>query len=313
MSKISIIVPCYGSEKTIAKVVKRISKTIESNGKYDHEIILVNDSSPDNVIDVIRELSKNDKKIKGIDLSRNFGQHSALMAGFGYATGDIIVCLDDDGQTPPEEMFCLVEKLDEGYDVVFARYKEKKHSPFRRFGSKVNDFMARYLIGKPKDLQIMSYFACKNFVVQEVKRYENSYPYVSGLLLRSTNKICNVTVRHEEREEGKSGYTIKKLLGLWLNGFTAFSIKPLRMATLIGIVTAVLGMGYGVYTVINKLFINPSAPMGYSSMMTAILFIGGVVMLLLGIIGEYIGRTYISINKSPQYIIRETYNIEEKH
>lgn len=310
-SKISIIIPCYGSEATIENVVGRVSKTINAHEGYDYEVILVNDSSPDNVIEVMIELTKRDSKVKVIDLSRNFGQHSALMTGFWYSSGDLIVCLDDDGQTPPEEMFCLIEKMEEGNDVVFARYDEKKHSFFRRFGSRINDYMARVLIGKPKNLQIMSYFACKKFIAQEIKKYENPYPYIGGLLLRSTNKICNVTVKHEERKVGASGYTFKKLLSLWLNGFTAFSIKPLRMATMMGIVTAILGAIYGFYTVLNKLVFNPNAPMGYSSLMTVLLFVGGMLMFLLGIIGEYVGRTYISINKSPQFIVRKTYNIEE--
>ena len=310
MPKLSFVIPCYRSEKTISSVVEEIKSVVEQHSGYEYEIILVNDSSPDNVYDVIKALAKKDSCIKGVDLSKNFGQHSALMTGYRYAEGDIIVCMDDDGQTPANEVFKLIDKLNEGYDVVFAKYTDKKHSFVRNLGSKINDYMARALIGKPKELAIMSYFCCRRFIVDEIIRYQNPYPYVSGLLLRSTNKIANVEIEHRDRVEGTSGYTIKKLLALWLNGFTAFSVKPLRIATCIGGASAFVGFAYGIYTIIKK-FVNPTVPMGFSSMMAAMVFFGGMNMIMLGLIGEYIGRIYISMNNSPQYVIRERINIEQ--
>lgn len=310
MIKLSFVIPCYGSENTITNVVNEIITTVEKQADYFYEIILINDNSYDQVYDVIKELIKNNKCIKGINLSKNFGQHSALMSGFNYVTGDIIVCLDDDGQTPACEMFRLIDEINQGYDLVFAKYDSKKHGFIRNVGSKINDLMARYLIGKPKNLALMSYFACRRYVIDETKKYKNSYPYVAGLLLRATNKITNVPVHHREREIGQSGYTMKKLLKLWFNGFTAFSVKPLRVATLMGIICALLGFIFGGYTIINK-FIHPDMPVGYASTISAIIFIGGIIMMMLGMIGEYVGRIYISINNSPQYVIRETINIEE--
>ncbi|MBQ1807797.1 MAG: glycosyltransferase, partial [Ruminococcus sp.] len=174
MEKISFVIPCYRSEHTISAVVDEIVDTVTAHGGYDYEIILVNDNSPDRVMDVITVLSQFNPRVKGLDLSRNFGQHSAIMAGFTYLTGDIVVCLDDDGQTPANEMFRLIDKLGD-VDLVFAAYRSKQHSGFRNFGSKVNDLMARWLLSKPKDLKIMSYFACKRYVVDEVLRYENPY------------------------------------------------------------------------------------------------------------------------------------------
>lgn len=308
MQKISFVIPCYRSAKTIGVVVKEITETVTAHGGYDYEIILVNDSSPDNVFEVITDIAKTDKHVKGIDLARNFGQHSAIMAGFGKVTGDIVVCLDDDGQTPASEMFLLIDKLSEN-DLVFAEYKNKKHSFFRNLGSKVNDKMACWLIGKPKNLKIMSYFACKRFIVDEVLRYENPFPYISGLLLRTTNNISNVEIHHRDRIEGESGYTLKKLLLLWVNGFTAFSVKPLRIATIIGCVTAIIGFLYGLFIIVRKIIL-PLTPVGYSSTMAVMLFIGGMIMLLLGMIGEYLGRVYISLNNAPQYVIRKTVNID---
>ncbi len=309
--KLSFIIPCYGSEKTIANVVDEIKTTLRNEGaEYDYEIILVNDHSPDKVYSVICKLAKEDNKIKGIDLARNFGQHAALMAGFNHVTGDIIICLDDDGQSPANQMFRLINRLDDDCDVVFASYSHKKHSFFRNLGSKINDHMARSLLNKPKNLQIMSFFACKRYIADEVMRYDKPYPYMSGLLLRSTKNIANVEVDHRERESGSSGYNFKKLFSLWVNGFTAFSVRPLRIATLLGVLCAGVGFLYGIYIIINK-FINPLAPLGYSSMMAVFLFVGGIIMLMLGLIGEYVGRIYISLNKAPQYVIRQSVNIEK--
>ena len=205
----------------------------------------------------------------------------------------------------------LIAKLEEGFDAVYAKYEHKHHSVFRNLGSKVNELMTRVMLGKPKELFISSYFAVRRFVVEDMIKYENSYPYVIGLVLRSTKSITNVVVSHRDREQGSSGYTLKKLLGLWFNGFTAFSVKPLRIATAIGSFCAIAGFLYGIYTVI-KWFINPDVPMGFSSTMSAIVFFGGMIMLMLGLIGEYVGRIYISLNNSPQYVIRETINMEKE-
>ena len=170
--------------------------------------------------------------------------------------------------------------------------------------------MARVMLDKPASLYVSSYFAVRRFVVEDMIRYENSYPYVIGLVLRTTKNITNVVVNHRDRQEGTSGYTFKKLLGLWINGFTAFSVKPLRIATIIGGVCAIMGFLYGLYTIVKR-FINPLVPMGFSSLMSAVVFFGGMIMLMLGLIGEYIGRIYISMNNSPQYVIKEKINFSD--
>lgn len=306
---VSFVIPCYRSEHTIEHVVTEIRETIGGIEQYAYEIILVNDCSPDGTWASIRRLCGEDQRIRGISFARNFGQHAALMAGLRQSVGDYVVCLDDDGQTPADEVGKLLKKLEEGYDAVYASYSHKQHSAFRNMGSKVNELMTRIMLEKPKDLYISSYFAVRRFVVEDMIRYENSYPYVIGLVLRATKNIANVEVHHREREEGTSGYTLKKLLGLWFNGFTAFSVKPLRIATGIGVVSAVVGFLYGLYTIIKRL-VNPAVPMGFSSTMAAIVFFGGMIMIMLGMIGEYIGRIYISLNNSPQYVIRERINAE---
>lgn len=305
MEKVSFVIPCYRSALTIEGVVQEIEEAMEGlKDRYSHEVILVNDYPEDATFEKIRGLSEQHEHIIGVNLARNFGQHAALMAGFHYCSGDIVVCLDDDGQTPASEVEKLLEKIEEGADVVYAKYTHKRHSAFRNFGSKVNEIMTRFMLGKPKELYISSYFAAKKFVIEEMKKYKNPYPYVIGLVLRTTKNVVNVEVNHREREIGTSGYTFSKLLGLWFNGFTAFSIKPLRVATACGGFCAFVGFLYGVYTIIKK-FVNPIAPMGWSSTMAAIMFIGGMMMLMLGLIGEYIGRIYISLNNAPQYVVRE--------
>lgn len=314
MKKISFVIPCYRSENTIEGVVNEIETAMEvlsKEKKYSYEIILINDCSPDNTMGTIRRLCEEKQNIIGIGFARNFGQHAALMAGLRQSDGDYVVCLDDDGQTPADEVNKLLEKLAEGFDAVYAKYEHKQHSGFRNLGSKVNELMTRIMLEKPKELYISSYFAVKRFVVEDMIRYENSYPYVIGLVLRSTKNITNVVVNHREREEGSSGYTLKKLFTLWFNGFTAFSVKPLRIATCLGVIFACGGFAYGFYTIIKR-FVNPDVPIGYSSMMAALVFFCGMIMVMLGLIGEYIGRIYISMNSSPQYVIRERINADKE-
>lgn len=304
MSKISFVIPCYRSARTIEGVVAEIQETMAFMPEYAYDIFLVNDCSPDDTFEVIRTLCAKYDNIAGISLARNFGQHAALMAGLRRSDGDIVVCLDDDGQTPANEVGKLLAGIENGSDVVYASYENKHHSAFRNFGTWMNDIMTRMMLGKPKELHLTSYFAARRFVVDSMLRYENCYPYIIGLVLRATRNISNVPVNHRSRVVGTSGYTMKKLLGLWFNGFTAFSILPLRITTVTGITFAAAGFVYGIYTVVKK-FVNPHVPLGFSALMAAVVFIGGMLMIMLGLIGEYIGRIYISINNSPQYVVKE--------
>ncbi len=305
MKKVSFVIPCYCSTLTIGKVVAEIEDKMKTMPQYSHEIILVNDCSPDDTFETIKNLASDNPIITGLSLAKNFGQHAALMAGFKYVSGDIVVCLDDDGQTPADEVDRLLVKIEEGYDVAYARYPKKKQSAFRVFGSKVNDKMANSMLGKPKELAVTSYFAAARFVIDEMMSYTNPYPYVIGLVLRTTKNIVNVDIEQREREIGHSGYNFGKLIALWFNGFTAFSVKPLRIATASGAVCAIVGFLYGIYTIIKKFVLGSGVEVGFSALMSFLVFIGGIIMLMLGIIGEYIGRIYISMNNSPQFVVRE--------
>lgn len=309
--KISFIIPCYASENSIGLVIDEIKEKVAEKEEYDYEIIAVNDFSPDHEWEVLSEIAKANSKVKAINLAKNGGRHNALMCGCHYAKGDYIVFIDDDQQCPCDRLWDLILPLESGkYDVAIAKYPHKKQSGLKNFGSKVNDIVANWLLGKDKELKFSNFSVMKAFVKDEIIKYTNPYPYLSGLMLRATNRVINVEMEERERTIGVGHYSFKKSFSLWMNSFTAFSVKPLRLATGCGLVASAIGCIWGVYTIIRKL-LDMNIQMGYSSTMAAILFIGGMIMFMLGLIGEYIGRIYISINNSPQYVVRDVINIEE--
>lgn len=218
---------------------------------------------------------------------------------------------DDDGQTPVGMVWDFYDKMQEGYDVVCAKYTETtQKSAVRRVGTKVNEFMLYHMIDKPKEIGLSSFFMAKRFVVKEMVKYQNPYPYIAGLLLRTSGKIGNVHLKQRERATGKSGYNFKKLLKLWINGFTAFSIKPLRVGSALGFISSVCGVLLGIISLIRKLII-PTIQVGYTSQMAVTLFLGGLILGVLGIIGEYTGRIYMCINNQPQYVIESIVKTEK--
>lgn len=311
METISFIIPCYGSEKTLEAVVDEIRSVVKQKKEYDYEIIAVNDCSPDRVWELIKKLAAEDSKVKGIDFAKNRNRPGAVMAGLANSGGDFCVVMDDDGQCPMPELWKLIQPLYEGYDVSIASYPERKQSKFKNFGTAVNKLMTEFIIDRPKDLQFTNFMVMKKFIAKKITEYKNPYPYLTGLLLRTTQHIANVPMEQRERLEGGTTFTFKKMISLWMNGFTAFSVKPLRIADIFGTISAVIGFIYALYTIIRKL-VDPNIAVGYSSIMAVMLIIGGIIMVLLGLIGEYIGRIYMCINDSPQYVIREKINFELK-
>ena len=302
---ISFIIPCYKSEQTLESVVDGIENMMSTKPDFESEIVLVNDGSPDNTFATIRKLVDKYDNITGIDFAKNRGQQSAIMAAIKYSKGEIVACCDDDGQTPIDTVFRFIEKMEtEGYDVVCANYVNRgKRSLFRRFGSWLNDQMSIYFLDKPKDVNTSVYFVAKRFVAEEMAKYDNPYPYITGLLLRTTGRIGNVDVEQKSRLAGQSGYNFKRLLSLWVNGITTFSIKPLRLANIIGCLLALVGFVIIIVLVIEKL-LNPHVSLGWTSIIATNLLVGGIIMMILGVIGEYIGRIYICLNKTPQYVER---------
>lgn len=311
MLKISFIIPCYKSEQTISFVIDEIMNKIQSDSDYDYEVIAVDDCSPDGVYNILSSIAEKNSHCKVIRFAKNFGQHAAMMAGLKYASGDIMVLMDDDGQCPLPELDRLLDPLLSGKaDVSIASYGIKKQSWFKNLGSFINEFSANRLIDKPKDIQMGNFMAFRCYVAKELVQYEGPYPYISGLLFRSCDRIINVPMEERYRLSGRTTYSFHKLLSLWLNSFTAFSIKPLRFASFIGLLTAMVGFVYSLIIMLRKI-INPEVLMGYSSIMCALLFIGGMLMLMIGLVGEYIGRIYICLNRSPQYVIKDKINIDE--
>ena len=310
MEKLSVVIPVYNSENTIEEVVKEIENAVPKlNSNFELEIILVNDYSEDNSLQVCKNICKHKSFVKLISFTKNFGQINALMAGIRVASGDYIITMDDDLQTPPNEMGKLIDELKKNnYDVVFAKYKTENKSIFRVFGSFMNDKMANILVEKPKNIKLNTFFIVKKYIANEIIKYNRAYPYITGLIIRITQNVGNVLVEHRDRKIGKSNYTLKKLLQLWFDGFTSFSVKPLRISSVFGLSFSMAGFIYLLIIIIKKI-INPNMQAGWTSIMAVVIFFGGIQLLSIGLMGEYIGRMFLSINKKPQYMIKETCNI----
>ncbi len=308
MKLLSFVIPCYRSQYTISDVVSEIIRKCSERKDFDYEIICVNDGSPDNVWNVIRDYAKDDNRVIGINLNRNFSQSNAQMAGLGYANGDIIVCLDDDGQCPIDRLWDLIAPIerDEG-DMTFAKYPQKKQSLFKNFGSRINQYTTHFLLDLPKDVETSNFWAINRLLCSQIVQYTNPFPFITGIVCNATKRIINVPMEERERVSGTTGYTFKKLLHLWMNGFTNFSVVPLRVASFLGVICSMIGFIAGLISVIRKI-VSPDILTGYTSIIATVLFVGGIIMLLLGMIGEYVGRIFICINKTPQYVIREVIN-----
>jgi len=311
MKKISICIPCYKAQDTIVKLTDGIKEEFKSHPDFDYEIVLVNDCSPDNTFQVISELALNDEHIVACDLAKNFGESSALMAAYSRSTGDYVVRMDDDGEHDPKQLFLLINKLEEGYDYVCAEFKNYHHSLYKRIGSKFNYWFLTKMMDIPKGSIMSSYNVCRRYVIDEILKYNNPKPYIDGMVWAITTKTAFVPIEHGYRYAGESGYNFSKSVALWLNGVTSFSVKPLRLASISGFIFAFAGFVIGIIAVIDKL-IHPEVAAGWTSMFATMLFIGGFIMIFLGLIGEYVGRGYLISNHIPQYIIREEVRKESK-
>lgn len=307
----SIVIPCYKSAETIEMVVFETAREMDKMGRSEYEFVLVNDCSPDEgaTISKLRELASKKKYIKVVDLAKNSGQHNAMMAGLRAARGHVFISMDDDMQTRPSELHKMFEMFDRGYDVVYGAYPEKKESLFRRLGSWVNKMCAVVFLGRPKELRTSSFWIIRRYVRDSIISYNGAHSYMLGLILRSTSNITQVEVEHFEREVGSSGYTFRALLKLWSN-IIGFTVKPLRIAMQGGLLVSLISVLFAIGIIVKKI-VNPSIDPGWSSIMVAIFFSLGVELLFIGMIGEYIGRTYMHINKEPQYVIRAKYNLDE--
>lgn len=304
--RLSIVIPVYNGEKTVERLVRSLK--VHLAGVYQLELVLVNDGSSDNSADVCRRLAAASPETVFINLARNFGEHSTVMAGLKFSSGDCVVIMDDDFQNPPEEVCKLVEELRLGYDVVYSCYETKNHHWFRNLGSRLNNFVATRLLNKPADLYLSSFKAVSRFAVREVVKYQGPYPYVDGLILRSTRRISRVLVRHDARADGRSGYTLRKLVSLYMNMFVNFSVLPLRVASILGLAVSFLGVSLAVVFAVEKVFF-PETVSGWTSLIVVVLLLSGVQLFGLGMIGEYLGRLFLMSSAQPQFVVRETVNV----
>lgn len=301
---LSFVIPVYGSEKVLPELVARLQEVLDTlpavRGSY--EVIFVCDRSPDRSWHVIEQLAARLPWVRGILLRMNAGQHNALMAGFAQARGEIVMTMDDDLQHAPSDIPALLDELASGRDVVYARFKNRKHASWKIAGSRLNDLVAGYLMQKPKGLYLSPFRAMRAAIVRDILRYRGPYVYVDGLLLSVTRNIGTVDVEHHDRYAGDSGYSLRKSISLWLKMATSFSIVPLRLTSFAGMAIAGLGFLLAVLLVIQK-FTLDMMPIGWSSLIVTVLMLGGIQLVALGMLGEYLGRVLLTLNLRPQYVV----------
>ncbi len=298
---LSVVIPVYNGARTIGQLVSALSSLKVEGGL---EIVLVNDGSPDDSDRVCRRLLEStDVPITYIEHARNYGEHNAVMTGLRYARGSFVITMDDDLQNPPEEVLRLFRACrDRGHDVVYTFYARKKHAWWRNLGSRFANWVADVLLDKPRGVYLSSFRCMNRLVVDGITRYEGPFPYVDGLIMQVTQRIGTLEVQHLPRAVGRSNYTLRRLVRLWLNLAFNFSLLPLRVAVVLGLAMAFLGLLGAVYVVGHALFGDP--PTGWASTITVILLLSGVQLVMLGIIGEYLGRTFLTANRKPQGLIR---------
>ena len=300
-SSISIIIPTFNAEVSISRLCKELLRVFD---KFKKQIIIINDCSTDNTHEECLKLVKeHNNELTYIKLSKNVGEHNAVMAGLKYSTGDWLIIMDDDFQNPPNEALKLLNySLSNQFDVVYGNYKKKKHNFFRNLISKINDLTANYILNKPKGLYLSSFKTISRKIVNKISNYNGPFPYIDGLIISLTSNISSIETQHDERKTGKSGYSFIKLLKLYGNMATNFSTVPIHICSVIGLIIALLSGLYAIITIIEKI-INPSLAIGYTSVFIAIIFFSGVQLIFMGLLGEYIGKVLKNVNKEPQYSI----------
>lgn len=313
---LAVVVPVYNSEGTIGRLIDHIVAGLGGRaGRL--EIVLVNDGSGDGShTAILAAIRRHPGLIRYIQLSRNFGEHNAVMCGLNHVTADTAVIIDDDFQNPPAEILKLVSTLREGFDVVYSYYDTKHHSGFRNFGSRLNDWAATRMLGKPSSLYLSSFKAVNRFVIDTVTRYDGPYPYLDGLILRATRSIGTCLCEHAPRAEGRSNYTLRRLVRLWLNMFTSFSVMPLRVSSLLGLGMALFGFVLAVFYLLSWVydglyFDHATFPPGWATLIIAICVFSGIQLCVLGMVGEYLGRVFMTQNRQPQYVVRRVFGAED--
>jgi len=304
--RLSVVIPVYRSMTVLPELIAQIRDVLApSEYGSSFEIVLANDCSPDDSWKAIEELAVQYHFVHGISLRKNVGQHNATMAGLRFSRGAVVVIMDDDLQHPPSAILQLARHIERGYDVCYTKYKGRKHVAWKRWGSKFNDWMATWMLKKPKGLYLSSYKALTRDIVDAILRYDGPYTYIDGLIIGTTNSITSIEIEHQPRWDGKSNYNFRRLFSLWLKMATGSSIYPLRIATIAGFVLAATSLVVFVLVILDRL-LHPAMQPGWASVIATVLFIGGVQTFCVGVIGEYIGRIYIRLNNAPQFVVGRT-------
>ncbi|MBN8551042.1 MAG: glycosyltransferase family 2 protein [Deltaproteobacteria bacterium] len=298
--KLSVVVPVYNAEATIAALTKEVFRALAA---FDVELILVNDGSKDSSPQIAQELARQDQRIVAATLRKNFGEHNAVMCGLHFVTGDVVAIIDDDLQNPPTEIIKLVAELEKGFDVVFAQYTQKRHHPLRNLGSAFHNRVASYLLEKPRDLYLASFKVMRREVAEQIILYKGPFPYIDGLALRVTQNLSTCVVEHRDREAGSSNYNLRRLVRLYLAMLLNFSILPLRAFTIFGFLLSGVALLLVLATLVEWV-LTSTMPQGYTSLFTALLFFSGVQIMFIGLIGEYLGRLFFSVNGTPQWVVK---------
>ena len=309
--ELSVVIPVYGSASILPALAQRLEAALSPTlGAGNYEVVLVHDNGPDNAWDVIGSLSATRPWLRGLDLRRNAGQHNAVMAGLRVARGRYIVTMDDDLQHDPDDVPRILEALRAGADLVYAQFPQKRHALWKRVGSRFNDRVAGWLLKKPRGLYLSPFRGFVGGLREEVLRYQGPFVYLDGLLLQSTSRIATITATHHARSDGRSGYSLRKSISLWLQMATSFSIVPLRMVSLAGALASCVAFVVAMVVLVQKLR-HPELPVGWASLIVTTLFMGGLQLLALGVIGEYTGRVLLNVNNRPQYVIGRTVNVDD--
>lgn len=302
---LSVVVPVYRSEACLPALVDALVRALTPHiGEDRFEIVLVNDDSPDGSWSEIVRLAGHYRQVRGLSLTRNFGQHNATMAGLRESSGEFVVIMDDDLQHPPEAVPAILEALRGGADVCYTKYLHRKHVAWKRAGSLFNDWAARILLGKPRGLYLSSFKGMRRIVVDAIVAYDGPFTYIDGLILDVTRRIAIVPIEHGERFAGEGNYGFARSVGLWLKMATSFSVLPLRLAAVLGVALGIAASIFAAYIVISVWLYGTAYP-GWASVITAVLLVGSIQLLGLGVMGEYLGRTYLRLNNKPQYFVRE--------